>query len=86
MIAITLQKNPFLYHTISKGLTSDEVGYPKTRNPGGKNPNPKNQTRPEPEEVIPEPDPKPDFQNPKPEGFFGLPKLLKKTIKMKTKF
>ena len=67
-------------------LHSDEVGHPKTRNPGGKNPNPKYQTRPEPEEVIPEPDPEPDIQNPKPEGFFGLPKLLKKNIKMKTKF
>ena len=41
------------YYTIPRHQSSDEVGYPKTWNPGGNNPNPNNETRPEPEKRKP---------------------------------
>ena len=49
-----------------------------TRNPKTRRVNPTfwgTRTRPEPERVIPEPDPKPDIQNPKTRGFFGFQNL-----------
>ena len=37
-------------------MFSDEVGYPKTQNPGGENPNPKNQTWTRPETRLSKPE------------------------------
>ena len=45
-----------------QGLSSDEVGYPKTRNPRGNNPNPTKSNPTRTRRQIPEPDPKPDIQ------------------------